>query len=78
MAGCTLRKSVDESLVGKVTLDEGVSVFQVLLRLGFYLLEAVILERGVIVVIEVVEAYDPIRLFAFKESQHKVRSYETG
>ena len=73
-----LEEAVDEGLVGEVALDELVGMLRD--GLGFLLddTQAILLERGIIIVIEVVEPDDAERLLAFQEPQHEVRADEAG
>ena len=73
-----LEESVNESLVGEVALDELVGV-PFGLR-GFLLNDAqtVLLQRRIIVVVEVVETDDAEGILAFEEAQDEVRAYEAG
>ena len=73
-----LEDAVDEGLVGEVALDEFVGVPYGCV--GFLLddTEAILLERRIIVVVQVVEPDDAQRLLAIQEPQHEVRSDEAG
>jgi len=71
-------ESVDERLVGKVAFDELVGVPRGCGGLLPDLAQAVLLERRIIVVVQVVKADDAERLLAIQEPQHKVRADEAG
>ena len=73
-----LEETVDEGLVGEVALDELVGVLWGGRGLLLNDAQAVLLERRIIVVIEVVEADDAERLLALQEAQDEVGAYETG
>ena len=72
------KESVDERLVGKVAFDEVVGVPFRGLGLLPDLAQAVLLERRIIVVVQVVEADDIKGFFALQEAQDKVGTYEAG
>ena len=69
---------VDERLVGKVALDELVGMLQGGRGLLLDLAQAVLLERRIIVIVQVVEPDDAERLLAIQEPQDEVRSDEAG
>ena len=69
---------VDEGLVGKVALDELVGVPFRFCGLFLDFAQAVLLERRIIVVVQVVEPDDIQRLLAIQEPQHEVRADEAG
>ena len=73
-----LEEVVDEDLVGQVALDELVGMLR--RGLGFLLddAKAILLERRIIVVIQVIKPHDVERLLAIEESQNEVGAYETG
>ena len=73
-----LEDVIDEGLVGEVALDEHVGMPFDGIDLLLDLAQAVLLERRIIVVIEVVEADDAERLLALQEAQDEVGAYETG
>ena len=73
-----LEEAVDEGLVGEVAFDELVSMpFGCD---GFLLddTQPILLERRIIVVVQVVKANDIERLHAFEESQHEVGADKAG
>ena len=72
------KESVDERLVGKVAFDELVGVPRG--RGGLFLdfAQAVLLERRIVVVVQVVKADDIQRLLAIQEPQHEIRADEAG
>ena len=73
-----LKETVDEGLVGEVAFDELVGMLRG--GRGFLIddTQAVLLERRIIVVIQVVKTHDVERLLAIEESQNEVGAYETG
>ena len=73
-----LEEAVDEGLVGKVALDEVVGVLRGGRGLFPDLAQAILLERRIVVVVQVVEPDDAERLLAIQEPQHKVRADEAG
>ena len=73
-----LEEAVDERLVGKVAFDELVGVPRGSRGLLPDLAQAILLERRIVVVIEVVEADNNKGLFALQEAQDEVGAYETG
>ena len=72
------KESVDERLVGKVALDELIGVLRGGRGLFPDLAQAILLERRIIVVVQVVKPHEVERLLAIQEPQHKVRSDEAG
>jgi len=74
----SLEEAVDESLVGEVALDELVGVLRGGRGLLLDLAQAVLLERRIVVIIEVVEPDDAERLLGIQEPQHEVGAYEAG
>ena len=73
-----LKEVIDEGLVSEVALDELVGMPFGCVGLLLDLAQAVLLERRIIVVVQVVKPHDVERLLAFEESQHKVGTYEAG
>ena len=73
-----LEEAVDESLVGEVAFDELVAVLRGFCGLFLDFAQAVLLERRIIVVIQVVEADDAEGLLGIQEPQHEVGAYEAG
>ena len=73
-----LEEAVDEGLVGEVALDEFVGVTFGLRGLLLDHAQAILLERRIVVVVQVVETNDAQRLLAFEESQDQVRADEAG
>ena len=73
-----LEEAVDEGLVGEIALDELVGVPFRFCGLFLDFAQAVLLERRVIVVVQIVEPDDAERLLAIQEPQHKVGAYEAG
>lgn len=73
-----LEEVIDEGLVGEVALDELVGMPFSCVGLLLDLAQAVLLERRIIVVVQVVKPHDVERLLAFKEPQHEVGAYEAG
>ncbi len=73
-----LEEAVDEGLVGEVALDELVGMPFGLRGLLLDLAQAILLERRIIVVIEVIEADYAERLLGIQEPQHEVGAYEAG
>ena len=73
-----LEEAVDEGLVGEVALDELVGMPFGCVGLLLDLAQAVLLERRIIVVVQVVEPDDAERLLAIQEPQHEVGAYEAG
>ena len=71
-----LEETVDELSVGNTTLDGDV-VEARRLRL-LQLLEPVLLQAGVIVIVEVVNTYDGAFFQFLEEALHQVASYEPG
>jgi len=71
-------ESVDEGLVGKVALDELVGVPRGFCGLFLDFAQAVLLERRIVVVVQVVKADDAERLLGIQEPQHEVGAYEAG
>ena len=65
-----LEEVIDEGLVGEIALDELVGMLRGFCGLLLDLAQAVLLERRIIVVVQVVKPHDVERLLAFKESQH--------
>ena len=72
------KESVDERLVGKVAFDEVVGVPPGFRGLFLDFAQAVLLERRIIVVVQVVEPDDAEWLLAIQEPLHKVRPDEAG
>ena len=73
-----LEKVIDEGLVGEVALDELVGMPFGLRGLLLDLAQAILLERRIIVVIEVVETNYVEWLFALQEAKDEVGTYESG
>ena len=73
-----LEEAIDEGLVGEVALDELVGMPFGCVGFLLDLAQAVLLERRIIVVVQVVKPHDVERLLAFKEPQHEVGAYEAG
>ena len=73
-----LEEVIDEGLVGEVTLDELVSMPFGCVSLLLDLAQTVLLERRIIVVVQVVKTNDVDRLLAFEEPQNEVGAYEAG
>ena len=73
-----LEEVVDEGLVSEVALDELVGMLRGGRGLLLDLAQTVLLERRIVVVIEVVEADDAEGLFALQEAQDEVGAYEAG
>ena len=73
-----LEEAVDEGLVGEVALDELVGVPFGGVGLLLDDTQTVLLERRIVIVIEVVEPHDVERFFAFEEPQNEVGAYEAG
>ena len=73
-----LEEAVDQCLVGEVALDELVGVPFGCVGLLLDDTEAILLERGIVVVIEVVEADDIQGLFALQQAQDEVGTDEAG
>ena len=71
-------ETVDEGLVSEIALDELVGMLRGFIGLLLDLAQAVLLERRIIVVIQVVKADDAERLFGIQEPQHEVGAYEAG
>jgi len=72
------KESVDERLVGKIAFDELVGMPRGLGGLLPDLAQAVLLERRIVVIVQVVEPDDVQRLLAIQEPQHEVRPDEAG
>ena len=73
-----LEDPVDEGLVGKVAFDEVVGMLRGGLGLLPGLAQAILLERRIVVVVQVVEPDDAQRLLAIQKPQHEVRADEAG
>ena len=73
-----LEEAIYEGLVGEVALDELVGMLRGGCGLLFDDAQTVLLERRIIVVVEVVEADDAEGLLGIKEPQDEVGTYETG
>ena len=73
-----LEEAVDEGLVGEIALDELVSMLRCFCGLFQDLAQAVLLERRIVVVVQVVKADDAEGLFGIQEPQHEVGAYEAG
>ena len=73
-----LEEAIDEGLVGEIAFDELVGVPFGCVGLLLDNTETVLLERRIIVVVQVVKPHDVERLRAFKESQYEVGAYEAG
>lgn len=73
-----LEEFFDEGLISEVAFDELVGM--PFCGVGFLLdlAQAVLLERRIIVVVQVVKTNDVERLLAFKEPQNEVRPNEAG
>ena len=73
-----LEEAINEGLVGEVALDELVGMPFGGVGLLLDLAQTVLLERRIIVVVQVVKPHDVERFLAFEESQHEVGAYEAG
>lgn len=73
-----LKEAVDERLVGEVALDELVGMLWGSRGLLLDLAQTVLLERRIIVVVQVVKTDDAERLLGIQEPQHEVGAYEAG
>ena len=73
-----LEEAVDEGLVGEVALDEFVGVLRGGRGLLLDLAQPVLLERRIIVVVQVVKPDDAEGLLGIQEPQHEVGTYEAG
>ena len=73
-----LEDAVDEGLVGKIAFDELVGMLRGICGLLLDLAQPILLERRIIVVVQVVKPHDVERLLAFEEPQNEVGAYEAG
>ena len=73
-----LEEAVDEGLVGEIALDELVGMLRGARRLLLDLAQTVLLERRIVVVVQVVKPDDAEGLLGIQEPQHEVGAYETG
>ena len=73
-----LEEAVDEVLVGEVALDELVRMLRGGRRLLLDLAQTVLLERRIVVIIEVVKPDDAEGFLGIQEPQHEVGAYEAG
>ena len=73
-----LEEAFDEGFVGEVALDELVGMPFGCVGFLLDLAQAVLLERRIIVVVQVVKPDDTERLLAIQEPQHEVRPDEAG
>ena len=73
-----LEQAVNPFLVGQVTLDEAECMLRMLRRLRRNLPQPVLLQRRVVIVVEIVQPDNPERLLALQQPQGQIRPDEPG
>ena len=73
-----LEQVVNKCLVSQVTLDETECMLRMLRRLGRNLPQPVLLQRRVVIVVEIVQPDNPERFLALQQPQDQIRPDKPG
>ena len=72
------KEFINQCLIGNATLCEAILMLWVLCSLFINDLQSVILQTGIVIVVQVIKAHNGYRLLAFQESQNQISANEPG